>query len=173
MSPVARSQTHAGRVLAVSVVGIALAVVAAFALAVLANRGSVEVRLGDDTFAGQDAEAAADRIAETGPILYPDAGGGDRDIYLQHEGDDPDTGWLAFAARPAGAPRECTLRWDGGDDVFRLLDPDGEERGACDGEEFPPDGEGLTQYPVTVRDGKLDVDLNAADRTTTTALTTG
>jgi hypothetical protein len=168
VSPVARSQAHAGRVLAVSIVGIALAVVAAFAIAVLANRGSVEVRLGDDTFAGQDAEAAADRIAEGGPILYPDAGGGDRDIYLQHEGDDPDRGWLAFAARPPGAPRECTLRWEGGDDVFRLLDPDGQESGACDGQEFPPDGSGLTQYPVTVRDGKLDVDLNAADRTTTT-----
>ncbi len=168
MSPVARSQAHAGRVLAVSVVGIALAIVAAFALAVLANRGSVDVKLGDDTFAGQDAEDAADQIAETGPILYPDAGGGDRDIYLQHQGDAPDRGWLAFAARPAGVPRECTLRWSAGDEVFRLLDPDGEESGACDGREFPPDGEGLTQYPVQVKDGKLDVDLNAADRTSTT-----
>lgn len=167
MSPVARSQAHAGRVLAASVVGIALAVVAAFAVAVLANRGSVDVRLGDDTFAGQDAEAAADRIADAGPILYPDAGGGDRDIYLQHEGDDATRGWLAFAARPAGAPRECTLRWEDGDGVFRLLDADGEESGACDGREFPPDGTGLTQYPVTVRDGELDVDLNAADRPTT------
>jgi hypothetical protein len=168
LSPVARSQAHAGRVLAVSIVGIGLAIVAAFTLAVLANRGSVEVRLGDDTFAGQDAEAAAERIAEEGAILYPDAGDGDRDIYLQHQGDDPERGWLAFAARPAGAPRECTLRWDDGDQVFRLLDPDGEESGACDGQEFPPDGAGLTQYPVTVRDGELDVDINAADRTTTT-----
>jgi hypothetical protein len=167
MSPVARSQAHAGRVLAVSVVAIALALTAAFGLAVLANRGSVDVRLGDDTFAGQDAGDAAARIAEDGPILYPDAGTGDRDIYLQHQGDDPERGWLAFAARPAGAPRECTLRWDDGDQVFRLLDPDGEESGACDGQEFPPDGAGLTQYPVTVQDGKLDVDINAADRTTT------
>jgi hypothetical protein len=168
MSPVARSQSHAGRVLAVSVVGIALAIVAAFALALLANRGSVDVKLGDDTFVGQDAEEAADRIADAGPILYPDAGGGDRDIYLQHLGDDPDRGWLAFAARPAGVPRECTLRWSADDEVFRLLDPDGEASGACDGREVPPDGEGLFQYPVRVKDGKLDVDLNAADRTSTT-----
>lgn len=53
--------------------------------------------------------------------------------------------------------------------MFRLLDPSGEETGACDGQEFPATGEGLPQYPVTVRDGQLDVDLNAADRTTTTA----
>jgi hypothetical protein len=169
MSPVARSQAHAGRVLAVSVVGIALALVAAFAVAVLANRGSVDVKLGDDTFAGQDAEGAAERIAESGPILFPDAGGGERDIYLQHLGDDPDQGWLAFAARPPQTPRECTLRWEADDEVFRLLDPDGEVRGPCDGQEFPADGEGLTQYPVRVRNGELDVDINAADRTSTTA----
>jgi hypothetical protein len=164
VSPVARSQAHAGRVLAVSVAAIALALVAAFGLAVLANRGSVDVRLGDDTFVVPDAEGAADQIAESGPILYPDAGTGDRDMVLQHLGDDPERGWLAFAARPPQTPRECTLQWDDGDQVFRLLDPDGERRGPCDGQEFPADGEGLTQYPVTVRDGDLDIDLNAADR---------
>ena len=53
--------------------------------------------------------------------------------------------------------------------VFRLLDADGEVTGECDGREFPPDGEGLPMYPVTVdADGNLDVDLNAADRTSTT-----
>lgn len=169
MSPVARSQAHAGRVLAVSAVAIAVALTAAFGLAVLANRGSVDVRLGDDTFAGQDAEDAARQIADSGPILYPDAGSGDRDIILQHLGDDPETGWLAFAARPPGTPRACTLQWQADDEVFRLLDPDGEQSGPCDGQEVPADGEGLTQYPVTVRDGDLDVDLNAADRTSTTA----
>jgi hypothetical protein len=41
--------------------------------------------------------------------------------------------------------------------------------GECDGREFPPDGEGLPSYPVTVdADGKLDVDLNAEDRATST-----
>jgi hypothetical protein len=168
VSPVARSQAHAGRVLAVAAVGIALALVAAFGVAVLANRGSVDVRLGDETFAGQNAEDAAARIAETGPILFADAASGDRDIILQHLGDDPDQGWLAFAARPPGTPRACTLQWEADDEVFRLLDADGERRGPCDAQEFPPDGEGLPQYPVTVRGGNLDVDLNAADRTTST-----
>lgn len=171
MSPVARSRAHAGRVLAVAAVGIALALVSAFGVAVLANRGSVDVRLGDETFAGYSAEEAAERIADSGPILYPDAAGGDRDIILQHRGDDPGTGWLAFAARPPGAARHCTVRWEADDGVFRLLDDEGSQSGDCDGSEFPPDGEGLPQYPVTVRDGELDVDLNAADRVTST--TTG
>lgn len=174
MSPVARSQGHAGRALAVAAVGVALAVAVAFGVAILANRGSVDVKLGDETFEGQDAEDAADQIAEGGPILYPDAAGGDRDIVLQHLGDDPESGWLAFAARPGGAPRQCSIQWEAGasgdpaDGVFRLLDGRGEASGACDGQEFPANGEGLPQYPVTVRDGRLDVDLNAADRATST-----
>ena len=63
--------------------------------------------------------------------------------------------------------RECTIQVPGRnrDELFVLLDPDGEVPGDCDGREFPPDGEGLPCYPVTVdEDGKLDVDLNAEDR---------
>ena len=174
MSPVARSQAHAGRALAVAAVGVAVAVAVAFAVAVLANRGSVDVRLGDETFQGQDADEAAGQIDEGGPILYPDAASGDRDVILQHLGDDVGSGWLAFAARPAGVPRDCTVQWQPGesgdpaDGVFHLLDGDGEESGACDGREYPATGEGLSQYPVRVVEGRLDVDLNAADRATTT-----
>ncbi|HEX8802840.1 MAG TPA: hypothetical protein VF743_01565 [Acidimicrobiales bacterium] len=174
MSPVARSRAHAGRALAVAAAGVVVALGTAFAVSVLASRGSVEVRLGDETFEAGSAERAAGRIADSGPVLYPDAAGGDRDIYLQHLGDDPETGWLAFAARPAQAPRECTLQWepagsgDPADGSFRLLDADGEESGACDGERFPATGEGLPSYPVEVADGRLTVDLNAADRATTT-----
>lgn len=169
MSPVARSQGHAGRALAVAAVGVVVAIGVAAALAVLANRGKVDVRLGSDTFAEHDAEDAATDIAESGPILYPDTAGGDRDIYLQHFGDDPNEGWIAFAARPPGVSRACTLRWNGDDQVFRLLDASEEVRGECDGREFPADGGGLPMYPVTVdADGNVDVDLNAADRTTST-----
>jgi hypothetical protein len=155
-------------------VGVGLAVAIAFGVALLANRGKVDVKLGDETFQGQDAERAAEQIDEGGPILYADAAGGDRDIILQHVGDDPDAGWLAFAARPGGVPRACSAQWDAGpsgdpaDGVFRLLDEQGDETRDCDGREFPATGEGLPQYPVTVRDGRLDVDLNAADRATST-----
>jgi hypothetical protein len=170
VSPVARSQGHTGRALAVAAAGVVVAIAVAAALAVLANRGTVDVRLGSDTFAEHDAEDAAEDIAKHGPILYPDTAGGDRDIYLQHFGDDPEDGWIAFAARPPGVSRECTLQWDADDEVFRLLDSSGKVSGECDGREYPADGEGLPTYPVTVdADGKLDVDLNAADRTTSTS----
>jgi hypothetical protein len=174
LSPVARSQAHAGRALAVAAVGVGLAVAVAFGVAVLANRGSVEVKLGDETFQGQDAERAAEQIDEGGPILYADAAGGDRDIVLQHLGEGPDSGWLAFAARPGGVSRQCSIQWQAGpsgdpaDGVFLLLDEQGDETDECDGREFPADGEGLPQYTVTVRDNRLDVDLNAADRATST-----
>jgi hypothetical protein len=169
VSPVARTQGHTGRALLVAAGGVVVAIAVAAALAVLANRGTVDVRLGAETFAEQDAEDAAERVAEDGPILYADTAGGDRDIVLQHLGDDPDEGWIALAARPPGVSRECTVQWDAGDEVFRLLDSSGEVSGECDGREFPADGEGLPTYPVTVgSDGKLDVDLNAADRTTST-----
>jgi hypothetical protein len=170
VSPVARSQGHTGRALAVAAAGVVVAIGVAAALAVLANRGTVDVRLGSETFAEQDAEDAAERVAQDGPILYADTAGGDRDIVLQHLGDDPEEGWIALAARPPGVSRECTIQWDPEDGLFRLLDPSGEVSGDCDGREFPADGEGLPRYPVTVdADGNLDVDLNAADRTTSTS----
>jgi hypothetical protein len=167
VSPVARSQGHAGKALAVAGAGVVAALAVALGVARLASQGRVDVRLGSDTFAEQDAEDAAARIAEGGPILYPDAAGGDRDIVLQHLGDDPATGWVALAARPPGVSRTCTIQVPSRDraDPFVLLDERGEVSGECDGRAFPADGEGLPSYPVTVdEDGRLDVDLNAADR---------
>ncbi|HEV7760401.1 MAG TPA: hypothetical protein VGO78_15470, partial [Acidimicrobiales bacterium] len=84
MSPVARSQAHAGRALAVAAVGVALVMGVAIGVAILASRGSVDVRLGDETFTDQSASSLADKIAEDGPVLYADAASGDRDIVLQH-----------------------------------------------------------------------------------------
>jgi len=169
MSPVEQSRGHAGKALAVAGVGVVAALAIAFAVAQLASQGKVDVRLGSDTFADQQADEAADEIAERGPIVYADAAGSDRDIVLQHRGDDPTDGWIALAARPPGVSRECTIQSRDRDEPFRLLDPDGEVTDACDGREFPPSGEGLPSYPVTVdADGKLDVDLNAEDRATST-----
>ncbi|MDD9369838.1 MAG: hypothetical protein PV358_06990 [Acidimicrobiales bacterium] len=169
MSPVEQSRGHAGKALAVAGVGVVAALGLAFGVAQLASQGKVDVRLGSDTFAEQEATDAAEKIAEGGPIVYADAAGGDRDIVLQHRGDDPNEGWIALAARPPGAARECTIQSRDRDEPFRLLDPDGEVTDACDGREFPPSGEGLPSYPVTVdADGKLDVDLNAEDRATST-----
>jgi hypothetical protein len=168
VSPVAQSRSHAGRALAVAGAGVVVALGLAFAVANLASRGKVQVNLGSETFSQQDAEDAAERIAEDGPILYADTAGGDRDIVLQHLGDDPETGWIALAARPPGVSRGCTIQSRDRDEPFRLLDASREVSDECDGREFPPDGGDLPQYPVTVRDGKLDIDLNAADRATST-----
>jgi hypothetical protein len=167
--PVARSQGHAGRALLIAAAGVLLSLGVAYALSVLDNRGTVEVRLGDDTFSGLQADDIAADIAERGPSLFADASpGGDRDIVLQHLGDDVEEGWSAIAARPPGVPRNCTIRWQADDDVFLLLDEDGEVTDECDGTEYPADGGDLETFPVTVRDGKLAIDINAADRASTT-----
>jgi hypothetical protein len=166
--PVARRQGHTGRALAVATAGVVLALALALGVARLANQGHVEVRLGDDVFEAGDAESLSEQITEEGPVFFSDAAGGDRDIVLQHLGDDPRRGWLALAARPAGTPRDCFIQWQADDDQFALLDGDGQVTGNCDGQTFPPDGTGLPQYPVDLRDGGLYVDLNAADRSTST-----
>lgn len=151
MSPVARSQRHAGRALLVAGIGVAVAVGLAFTMSVLANRGTVSVNLGDDVFDAGNAEDLAENVAEHGPVIYSDVAGGSRDIYVQHIGEDLKSGWFAFDARPPGTSRDCTLEWQA--DEQRLRDP-------CDDAIYPPDGEGLPQYPVLVTDdGDVEVDL--------------
>ena len=151
-----------------SAVAVGVMIAVAAGIAYLASRGQVDVKLGDEQFSGQDADRLAAEIADNGPILYPDTAGGERDIVVQHLGDDPEQGWIVLAARPPGTPRECTIQSRDRDQPFRLLDPDGEVSDACDGREFPNDGGDLPTYPVTVRDGRLDIDLNAEDRATST-----
>lgn len=163
MSPVERTRGHAGRALAVS--GVALAAIALVlwgVATVAANRPSLEVGLGDQTFQGGRATRLADEIDERGPILYGDVSGSqERDLILQHRGDDPERGWYAFRAQPPERGRECVWEWQEDEDLFRA---------SCDPDlTAPADGAGLERYPVVVVDGRLDVDLNAADRSTTTA----
>jgi hypothetical protein len=167
MSPVARRQSHSGRALALSAAVVVLALGLAVGVAILANRGDVEVRLGDDVFQAGEAESLAEQIEQDGPILVPDVAGGDRDIVLQHLSDDPRQGWRALAARPPGVSRDCTIRWEDGIQLFVLLDDQGEQSGDCDGRSFPPDGTGLPRYAVDLREGELYVDLHATEEPTT------
>lgn len=102
-----------------------------------------------DEFIVGRTSALVDRV----PFLLPDASPARaRDIYVQHLGRDEDEGWLAFSAfAPGQTDRECFLRWD--DEASAFEDP-------CTGATFPPDGDGLTQYPTSVDDdGTLSVDL--------------
>ena len=162
MSPVEQSRGHVGRAVAVSLLGVVLALGGAYAVArwITPKTGSGvgDVQLGDTTFQGGSTERLAAEIDDRGPIIYGDVSGNkDRDIILQHLGDDPETGWYAFLAAPLGEARDCTWLWQPDEELFRAR---------CDESlTAPADGEGLPQFPVTVEDGRLDVDLNAEART--------
>jgi hypothetical protein len=83
------------------------------------------------------------------PALFPDPVGGRQPIFVWHEGDDPETGWVAYDALVDGEPVTIDL------DELVLRGPDGTE--------FPFTGEGLPQYDVEVVDGRLVVALQPDD----------
>jgi hypothetical protein len=125
------------------------------------NSDGRQLRLGDSQFQDITADRMAARIANEGPVLFPDVSDNrTRDIYVQHLGADPKTGWLAFDARKPGAPRECYIEWQRDRKVF--VD-------RCDGSEVGPDGAGLRQYPAVVNsNGKVVINFNAAAGESTT-----
>ena len=74
-----------------------------------------------------------------GPIFYGDVSGRkDRDIILQHLGDDEDKGWYAFLAAPIDKARDCTWQWQADEEQFRAK---------CDG----PHRAGRRRGPPAVR----------------------
>jgi hypothetical protein len=158
--PVAQTRGHAGKALVIAAVGVAVALGLAFAVAVLANRGDVEIRLGDDRFDAGQVEGIATTIADDGglPLLYQDLAGGNRNVFVQHLEDDPQVGWVAFGAVDPDDP-DCAIELDR--EAALLVN-------ACDpGETYPLDGTGLRYYPTSVEDGRLFVDLNERSTTTT------
>lgn len=158
MSPVATgAEFNTRRAVIAGVVAVACGIGLVVLVTQLAGTGTLDVKLGDDRFQDVSASAMADQIAAEGPILFPDAGTtGTRDIILQHFGSDDDDGWIAFAAQRPGQPRDCVLTWDPERELFFDL---------CDeSATVPADGGDQITYPVTVNDGRLTVDLNAAER---------
>lgn len=127
-----------------------------FAIPSLTESGKVKIQLGDDRFEAGPAEARAASISEDGPILFSDVSSGQRDIYLQHVGDDSGSGWFAFDARRPGQGRDCVLHWERDPGPGRFVDP-------CDGEEISNEGAGLAQYEVSVEDGEVIVDILGVD----------
>ena len=158
--PVAQSQGHAGKALAIAAVAIVLIGVVAAFVALAASRGDVEIRLGDDQFNAGSTKRQANAIDEGGglPLLYPDLVGNDRHVFVQHLGDEPDEGWVAFGAFDP-------------DDPSCLVLIDREEKtlvNECDESmTYPLTGEGLKQYPVSVQDGEILVDVNELTTSTT------
>lgn len=163
--PVAQKGSGQGRQALLVLLGAVVGVGAIMFL--ILRQGSLIADTGGETFGaggvatlGQAEELA--ELADSGPIFLPDVASRDRDIYLQHLSEDSTKGWLAFAARPLAASRDCTLEWD--QDESDFVDP-------CDGARFDEAGSGLAQYPVTVdADGLLSVDINALDRATSTTV---
>jgi hypothetical protein len=160
--PVARSQGHAGKALLIAGVSVVLLLGLAFLVANAASKGDVDIKLGDDRFNAGQVENIADAIDDGDglPFLYQDLAGGDRNLFVQHRGDDPDVGWDAFGAFVPENP-ECRIDIDRERKVLV---------NACDEEEtYELDGSGLRHYPVTVEDGRLYVDINELSTTTTTS----
>jgi hypothetical protein len=101
---------------------------------------------GGGSFDAADAEELVRLQARDGvPALFPDPVGGRQPIFVWHEGNDPDEGWVAYDAQIDGEPL--------------VLDRDAGVLRAEDGTEYPFTGEGLPSYDVEVVDGRLSIDL--------------
>lgn len=139
-----------------SVLGLVVASLLVWLVVGYASENPDKVNLGSEEFAVGAADRLAKRIDEQNePFLFKDplSASAGREIYLQHLGDDPEKGWLAFEAYAPGAPREvgCILEWDARQRQFE--DPCGDRR-------FPADGDGLVQYRADVDErGVVVIDL--------------
>lgn len=112
------------RALAFAVIAVAVGLGAGFLMLRLADSGGVDVRLGDAEFSAGSAESRSDDIAEGGPLLFADPNS-DRDIFVQHLGEDTNRGWLVFETRWPGSPSSCSLKWEVASRQF--VPPDSEE----------------------------------------------
>ena len=158
--PVAQSRGHAGKALVIAGAAIVLIAIVTVFVALAASRGDVEINLGDDRFEVGSAERIAEAIAEDGglPALFPDLVNRDRPLFVQHLGDDPEKGWVAFGAFDPDDPT-CLVEIDR--EAGTLVN-------ACDPDvTYPLDGDGLRAYPVTVEDGDVFVDINELTTSTT------
>lgn len=163
--PVARGTRFDARsIIVVAATAMAVALLLGGMFLYLARNGE-NVRLGDNQFADLNAERTAKKIADDGPIQFPDVAGGGRVVNLSHVGPDAGTGWYIFDARSPGAAKECLLDWDRTKRVF--VD-------RCNAAStYPIEGPGLRQYAVRVdAKGRLVIDFNVDPQTTTTVART-
>lgn len=122
--------------------------VAGAVLALSAANEDIDVNLGTDEFEIPQVDSRAELVADQGALRFADPTGGSRPIIVNHVGDDAETGWVAVLAIAPGTD-SCIVDWDNDDGLFR----------DCEGETYPPDGEGLDQFDTRVEDNTLFVDL--------------
>ncbi|CAN5287536.1 hypothetical protein BH18ACT4_BH18ACT4_04320 [soil metagenome] len=152
--PVSRSDSRRAVLIGVAAAA-AAAAVGLLVISLSGEKNEVSFGGGDAEFVVGDAEARARAIdRDRTPLLFQDPARFERPIFVQHLGDDPDDGWVAFDAQVGG----CALEWDRS--AQRFVD--------CDGRRYPADGEGLDRYQTRVDDGEVVVDLDPDDETTTT-----
>jgi hypothetical protein len=137
----------------VGLAGVVVALGLVGAVLLLTRTGTgVEIRLGDRDFRDMEIGRISTEIDDRGPILFGDVADGSLDIILQHIGDDPETGWLAFEARRPGQSRDCFFRWRSEQaDFVNTCDPDDVVNAA---------GAGLRHFEVAVVEGDVRVDIN-------------
>lgn len=131
-----------------AVVALAGAGVLVFGALRLASDPEVARAVADETFTVGDAKRLAQVIEDGGPLLFQDPleQGGDgrgRDIYVEHQENDPEKGWSAVEVATAGTG--CRLELDRKARRFRQPCPDN------------------TRYPAEVEGGVVVVDLRERD----------
>ena len=174
--PVARgSQMNARSAVLVGFTGVMIAFVLGLGVIWLAGSGGdVEVQLGDTDFDAGQIWRISEEINDRGPILYSDVAGRSRDIILQHLGANPETGWLAFAARPFGEPRDCFFQWDPDFGWFDLITGAADTECAditMNSEGILSTGEAILSYPITIDEKnnvRVDINHDANDTDTDT-----
>lgn len=86
---------------------------ATWGIAAWISRGGAEstARLAPTTFRVGNVTSVADRIEESGPMLFPglNTTSGERTIVLDHTGDDPTREWRVYWAYPADADATCAV----------------------------------------------------------------
>jgi hypothetical protein len=118
---------------------------------------------------GKTKQLAKHINGDNQPTFFPDTSGNHlRDLYVQHVGTDLDHGWVVFAAQVPDEGDGCVWQWQRDQSRFRS---------SCDhARTLAADAPGLYHYPVTVKSGKVKVDLRAApgaEPATTSTTTAG
>lgn len=133
-------------------------------MAAYISSGSVDSseRLAPSTFPVGNVDFLAELVAEEGPLFFPELGTpvGARSIVVDHQGDDPASGWRVYWAHPADRDAGCVVTQIVGTETFT----DCEGRTVTVTDLAPPDA-GVR--PVVYDANRLEIDLRGTTATTT------